>query len=123
MIIETIHLRQIAFARSGDKGSDCNIAVIAYTPIGYEVLRDCLTAEKVKEYFISLGVTDVIRYEVPNLGAFNFILKNALAGGGSLSLRMDSQGKTLGQAILEMEVPIKEDQLSAMISLEECHTK
>ena len=120
MIIETIHLRQIAHARSGDKGADCNIGVIAYTPSGYEAIRDCLTAEKVKEYFASLGVTEVIRYELPNLGALNFILKNVLDGGGNLCLRLDSQGKALGQAILEMQIPVKEHQLPTMISLEEC---
>lgn len=112
MIIETVYLHQIAHARSGDKGSNSNIGVIAYTPCGYEALKTYLTADMVKDYFSPLGVTEVIRYELPNLNALNFVLKNALDGGGSRSLRLDSQGKALGQAILEMQISIPEEILS-----------
>lgn len=101
-----VPLRRIAYARSGDKGANSNIGVIAYTAAGYEFLQKYLTQDKVEKYFKRLGVTSVIRYELPNLGALNFILRDALDGGGSRSLRIDSQGKALGQAILEMPVPI-----------------
>ena len=100
-------LRDIAHARSGDKGSGANVAVFAYSSEGYEFLRSHLTAKMVEHYFNPLGVGKVERYEVPNLEALNFVLPGILAGGGSRSLRIDPQGKTLGEAILEMalEVP------------------
>lgn len=97
----TIRLGEIAYARSGDKGSSSNIAVFARDSQSYALLRDKLTSQSVETFFKPLGVGTVIRYEVPNLMAFNFILPGILAGGGSRSLRIDAQGKTLGQAILE----------------------
>lgn len=97
-------LSSIAHARSGDKGSSANIGVIAYTQEGYEFLHTFLTAEKVDSYFKPLGVITTTRYELPNLLAFNFVLEGVLAGGGSRSLRIDAQGKALGQALLEMEI-------------------
>ena len=99
-----IPLREIAFARSGDKGNSANIAVFGRTPSAYAWLRDHLTAGAVDEYFRPLGVGAVVRYDVPNLEAVNFVLSEALGGGGSRSLRIDAQGKTLGMAILEMQV-------------------
>jgi hypothetical protein len=100
----TIPLREIAFARSGDKGNSANVAVFARTPAAYSWLRDHLTAASVETFFKPLGVGTVIRYEAPNLEALNFILPDILAGGGSRSLRIDAQGKTLGMALLEMPV-------------------
>jgi hypothetical protein len=103
-----IPLRQIAFARSGDKGNSANVAVFARTPATYAFLRSHLTVDRVHDYFRPLGVTRVTRYEVPNLEALNFVLEHALAGGGSRSLRIDAQGKALGMALLELpiEVPL-----------------
>jgi|694.fasta_scaffold30588_6 hypothetical protein len=100
----SVKLRQIAYARSGDKGSSANIGVIAYTEEGYHFLEKWLLPEKVYFFFQPLGVKNVLRYELPNLLALNFILEDCLAGGGSRSLRFDSQGKALGQAILEMQI-------------------
>ena len=99
-----IPLREIAFARSGDKGNSANIAVFGRTPAAYAWLREHLTAAKVEEYFRPLGVTGVTRHDVPNLEALNFVLRDILGGGGSRSLRIDAQGKTLGMALLEMTV-------------------
>lgn len=99
-------LRQIAHARSGDKGSSANIGVIAYTTEGYEYLIDYLTAEKVELYFQPLQPISTIRYELPNLLALNFVLKGVLGEGGSRSLRLDAQGKALGQALLEMKIVV-----------------
>jgi len=99
-----VRLSQLARARSGDKGSSANIGVIARTPEAYEFLRNALTAEKVEQYFKPLGVGRVVRYELSNLGALNFICPGILDRGGSLSLRIDAQGKGLGQVLLEMEV-------------------
>ena len=100
----SIRLGEIAFARSGDKGSGANVAVFARAPSRYEFLRRQLTAARVQAFFKPMGVGKVRRYEVPNLQALNFILPNILAGGGSRSLRNDAQGKTLGQAVLEMKL-------------------
>lgn len=107
--LEKVPLGKIAYARSGDKGSSANIGVIAYHEEGYLFLKEQLTAEKVFDFFKALGPTSVKRYELPNLWALNFVLAEVLAGGGSRSLRMDAQGKALGQALLEMplEVPVE----------------
>ena len=101
-----IRLGEIAYARSGDKGSSANVGVIARTPEAFGVLRSHLSAARVEKFFKPLGVGKVIRYELPNLGALNFLLPGVLAGGASRSLRTDAQGKTLGQAILEMKLVI-----------------
>lgn len=107
----TVPLRTIAYARSGDKGSSANIGVIAYTSLGYEFLLENLTADKVDAYFKPLGVISTVRYELPNLEAVNFVLKGILEGGGSRSLRLDAQGKALGQALLAMPICIEEEVL------------
>lgn len=101
-----IRLGDIAYARSGDKGAGANVGVIARSPDGYDVLRRALTADVVEAYFRPLGVGRVVRYELPNLGALNFVLPGVLAGGGSVNLRVDAQGKALGQALLEMELEV-----------------
>lgn len=109
-----IPLRSIAHARSGDKGASANVGVIAYSPAGYVFLKEQLTAEKVNRFFQPLGLSGIKRYELPNLGALNFVLEGVLAGGGSRSLRYDSQGKALGQAILEFILEVPEDLLPQM---------
>ena len=102
-------MRDIAHGRSGDKGNHANIAVIAYTPAGYAWLREQLTAEVVRDYFARLGPARVVRYEAPNLLALNFVLYDVLAGGASQSLRIDTQGKTLALALLQMAIPRPHD--------------
>ena len=94
-------LRDIAYARSGDKGANANIGVLARRAEDYEFLRTWLTAERVAAYFQPLGVVSVDRYDLPNLDGFNFILRGALRN----TLRSDAQGKVLGQALLELRVP------------------
>src|SRR5690349_24884391 len=106
---DTITLGQVAHARSGDKGNHANIGVAAYTAAGFEFLKRELSTERVREFFDSLSPTRVERFELPKLLAFNFLLYNALAGGASQSLRIDTQGKLLGTAILEMILPAPED--------------
>jgi hypothetical protein len=108
MKTKSISLGDIAYARSGDKGSDANIGVIAFSEKGFHFLKKYLTINKVNVFFEKLGHCSVKRYELPNLWALNFILKGILDGGGSLSLRIDAQGKALGQAILEMPILIPE---------------
>ena len=110
----TIQLGQIAHSRSGDKGNHANLGVVAYTPAGFEFLRRELTAERVAAFFQGLGATRVERFELPRVGALNFLLYNALAGGASLSLRIDTQGKLLGTAAAELELAAPEN-LAAML--------
>jgi hypothetical protein len=105
----TVRLGDIAHARSGDKGSHANVGVIAYTPAGYDYLRKVLTETRVAEYFLPLKPRVVERFELPGIHALNFMLHDILAGGASRSLRIDSQGKTLAPAMLEMMIPAPED--------------
>jgi hypothetical protein len=100
----SVNLSEIAHGRSGDKGNHANVAILAYTPKGYAWLRENLTAAVVQNYFASLGPSQVARYEAPNLLALNFVLYDVLAGGASRSLRIDSQGKTLALALLQMPI-------------------
>ena len=102
----TVFLRDLAHARSGDKGSGANIAVFARDPAAYALLCRHLTARVVQGYFAALGVGPVERYEAPNLLALNFLLPGVLAGGGSRSLRTDAQGKALGQCLLELRLEL-----------------
>jgi hypothetical protein len=101
-----VPLSHIAHGRSGDKGNHANVAVLAYTPAGYDWLRANLTAEVVGQYFAPLGGTKVERFEAANVLGLNFLLHDALAGGASLSLRSDTQGKTLAVALLMMPVDV-----------------
>ena len=109
-----IRLGDIAYARSGDKGAGANIGVIAHTPAGFALLAGLLTADLVADFFRPLHPGPVRRFELPNLNALNFILPTALDGGGSLSLRIDAQGKALGQAILEMPLDVPDELLSQL---------
>ena len=101
---KTIPLSAIAHGRSGDKGNHANIAVIAYRPAGFDWLREHLTDKVVADYFAPLGPSKVVRYEAGNLLALNFVLHDVLAGGASRSLRIDTQGKTLALALLQMRI-------------------
>lgn len=97
-------LSDLAHGRSGDKGNHANIAVIAYTPAGFDWLREHLTFDRVARYFAPLKPSKVERFEAANLSAFNFLLHDVLAGGASRSLRSDTQGKTLALALLQMPI-------------------
>lgn len=106
-----VPLIEIAHARSGDKGDTANIGLIAIEERHYPVLVREVTAERVKEHFGRLCKGRVERYELPNIGALNFLLHNSLDGGGTLSLRADAQGKTLGAALLRMQVDVEQWEL------------
>jgi hypothetical protein len=111
-----LRLGDIAYARSGDKGAGSNIGVIAHTPAAYALLTEMLTTDLVAQFFQPLNPGNVLRYDLPNLLALNFILPTVLAGGGSLSLRIDAQGKALGQAILELSLEISDEKAWDLIS-------
>jgi hypothetical protein len=103
-----IRLLDIAHSRSGDKGNTSNIGLIAKKPADYPTLVRYVTAERVKQHFAGVCKGKVERFELPNLNALNFLLHEALDGGGTLSLRADPQGKTLGTALLRMEIEVPE---------------
>ena len=107
-----IQLIEFAHAKSGDKGNSANIALIARKPEDYHYLERYVTPEAVKAHFHEVCTGEVIRYELPKIFALNFILENALGGGGTSSLRLDALGKALGEALLMMkiEIPIEVDQ-------------
>jgi hypothetical protein len=106
-----IQLRDLIYARSGDKGDVCNIVVIAREKRFYPLLEKYLTAPMVKNFFAEMVKGDVERYEVPTLEAMNFVLRNSLGGGATRSLRMDFTGKTMCQAILRIYLEIEEADL------------
>jgi hypothetical protein len=101
-----IKLLQVAHARSGDKGDTANVGLIALKPEYYPILVEQVTAERVKEHFKGICLGEVERFEVPNLGALNFLLHQSLDGGGTLSLKTDAQGKTYSAALLRMEIEV-----------------
>ena len=106
-----VALREIAFARSGDKGDTANIGLIAFRPSVYPVLVQEVTAERVKLHFEDICEGEVERFELPNLNALNFLLHNSLGGGGTVSLMLDAQGKTFATALLRMEIDVPDELL------------
>lgn len=107
-----VRLYEVANARSGDKGDASNVGLIARTPELFQVIREQATAERVAEHFREVCRGGVDRYEVPNLLALNFMLKDSLGGGGTESLKNDAQGKTHAQGLLQMEVEIPDELLA-----------
>ena len=107
--MKKIQLRQIAHARSGDKGSGSNVGLLANDAAAYEIIKQQVTPERVKQHFGDIVCGEVVRYELPNLRCLNFILHDSLGGGGSESLRIDAQGKTHGQAMLLLEIEVDDD--------------
>jgi hypothetical protein len=101
-----VQLLKICHGRSGDKGDTANIGLIARKKEYYSLIEQEVTAEKVKQHFQGMVEGDVQRFELPNLWALNFLLHNALGGGGTKSLKNDAQGKTLAAALLRMEIEV-----------------
>jgi hypothetical protein len=100
-------LRDLAHSRTGDKGNTSNISVIAFDPANYELLREQVTADRVKALFAGIVHGEVTRYELPTIGALNFVLKEALGGGVTRSLALDAHGKSLSSALLELEMEME----------------
>ncbi len=105
-----IQLTRLAHARSGDKGDTANVGIIALRDDFYPLLVREVTAARVKEHFNGIVNGDVERFELPNLGALNFLLHESLGGGGTLSLMTDAQGKTFSTALLRMQIEIPDDE-------------
>lgn len=104
-----IRLVQIAHARSGDKGDTANIGLIALKPEYYPILVEQVSAQLVKDHFAGICKGKVERFEMPNIGALNFLLHEALGGGGTITLKHDAQGKTLSTALLRMEIDVPDN--------------
>jgi hypothetical protein len=109
-----IKLLKLAHARSGDKGDTANVGLIALRPEFYPLLAREVTAERVKEHFRGICKGGVERFELPNLGALNFLLHESLGGGGTLSLMTDAQGKTFSTALLRMEIEVPDEEARAL---------
>lgn len=102
-------LVHLAHTRSGDKGDTANVGVIAYDAEDYPLLRDALSVDRVRAHFGTLVQGQVERFELPKLGALNFLLHGALGGGGTVSLMTDAQGKVFSTALLRMEIEVPDD--------------
>src|ERR1041385_9258590 len=109
-----VQLVQLAHARSGDKGDTANVGLIAFSDEIYPLLVREVTAARVKEHFNGMVKGDVERFELPNLGALNFLLHHSLGGGGTLSLMTDAQGKTFSTALLRMMIDLSEEEARAL---------
>jgi hypothetical protein len=100
-----MQLRELAHSRAGDKGDISNLSVIAYREQDYALLEKTLTPERVKAHFAGIVHGEVVRYALPSLGAFNFVMQRALGGGVTRSLALDAHGKCLSSAIMALEIP------------------
>ena len=105
-----VRLVDIAHARSGDKGDTANVGVIAMRPEWYPLLERVVTRDRVAQHFRGMITGDVVRFELPNLAALNFLLHGALDGGGTLSLKTDAQGKVFSTALLRMTIDVPDDE-------------
>ena len=101
-----VRLLDVAHARSGDKGDTANVGLIALRPEWYPLLEQHVTRERVVEHFRGVINGDVVRFELPNLRALNFLLHGALGGGGTLSLKTDAQGKVYSTALLRLVLDV-----------------
>ncbi len=107
--MKEVELTRIAHGRSGDKGDTVNCGIIARKPEYYSVIKEQVTSARVREHFGILCRGTVIRHDLPRIHAFNFVLTHALGGGGTVSLRIDTQGKTYAAALMRMKVLVPDD--------------
>ena len=110
-----IYLYDIAHGRSGDKGDTSNVCVFARKPEYYEIIKREVTPEKLKEYFGDMVKGDIIRYDVETLNGMNFVMHHALGGGATMSLRLDSLGKSMGSAVMRMRIHVTEGELQTLM--------
>ena len=106
--MKRVQLREIAHSRSGDKGDAVNLSVIPYREEDYELVRREVTAERVRALFKDIWRGEIVRYEVPNVSALNFVLENCLGGGVTKSLALDTHGKSYSFLLLSMEIDVPE---------------
>lgn len=106
-----VHLLKIAHGRSGDKGNASNVGIIARHEAIYPFLKEVLTEDVVKNHMKNICKGKVERFEMPNIGALNFLLHESLDGGGTVSLKLDAQGKTHASYLLKMELEVPDELL------------
>lgn len=104
-----VKLREVAFARSGDKNDVSNVGVIPYDPADFDLLREQVTVERVREHFSGLVHGEITRYELPGISALNFLMERALGGGVSRTLAMDIHGKAYGSLMLDLVIEVPDD--------------
>ena len=109
-----IQLTKLAHARSGDKGDTANVGLSALREDVYALLVREVTAERVKKHFTGICKGEVERFELPNVGALNFLLHESLGGGGTLSLMTDAQGKTFSTALLRLQIDVPDDEAKSL---------
>jgi hypothetical protein len=113
-MVMKVLLTKLAHARSGDKGDTANVGLIALREQIYPLLVREVTVQRVKQHFKGICKGAVERFELPNLGALNFLLHESLGGGGTVSLMTDAQGKTFSTALLRMEIEISDDEARSL---------
>jgi hypothetical protein len=102
-------LRELAHSRTGDKGNTSNISVIAFDAKDFPLLKQQVTAERVRAHFAGVVEGEVVRYELPNIAALNFVMDKTLGGGVTRSLALDAHGKSLSSALLDLEIDVNSD--------------
>ena len=117
----TVPLIALAVGRSGDKGNSANIGLIARKADFVPWIGAALTEEVVRDWFAHLGVSKVERFELPGMNAFNFLLHDALGGGGVASLRVDAQGKAYAQMLMDYPIPVPAALANALKSAQRAH--
>ncbi|MGD8496271.1 MAG: hypothetical protein PVF05_08770 [Gemmatimonadales bacterium] len=108
-----VPLGRVAIARSGDKGDTANIGVIALCEEAYPIIAEAVTTNRIKQHFKDICHGNVERFELPNLGALNFLLHESLGGGGTVSLMLDAQGKTFAATALGLEIEVPDEVVAA----------
>ena len=115
----TVLLHALAHGRAGDKGDRLSVSVIAYRPEFYPMIAHAVTVERVRELFAERRPSDIVRYELPRLGALNFVLDGVLDGGVNASLNLDGHGKSLSFRLLEMEIELDAETMEKIENLRE----
>lgn len=110
-----IYLYDIAHGRSGDKGDTSNVCVFARKPEYYDIILREATPENLKNYFGDMVKGDITRYEVASLNGMNFVMHHALGGGATMSLRLDSLGKSMGSAVMRMKINVSKEELDSLL--------
>ena len=103
---KTVLLRDLAYARSGDKGDISDIGVMAFSHRNYEIIKKALTPEAIKNYYNGDVTGDVLIYDIPNLDSLEIVLYGALGGGATKTTRLDQTGKSMGPVLLRMAIEI-----------------
>lgn len=111
-----IYLLDIAHGRSGDKGDTSNVCVFARKPEYYDLIIREVTPERLKSYFGDMVKGDITRYEVESLSGINLVMHHALGGGATMSLRLDSLGKSMGSAVMRMKISVSKKELEDLLS-------